>query len=44
LVVVMWMGIFPASFLNVFHASVTALIEKNQVARAAAEVLVLAGP
>ncbi|MEO5373074.1 MAG: NADH-quinone oxidoreductase subunit M [Alphaproteobacteria bacterium] len=34
--VVLWMGIYPSSFLDVFHASVAALIEKNHVARVAA--------
>ncbi|MFN3075516.1 MAG: NADH-quinone oxidoreductase subunit M [Alphaproteobacteria bacterium] len=34
-VLVLWMGVYPAPFLDVFHASVAALIEKNEIARAA---------
>ncbi|KAF0140407.1 MAG: NADH-quinone oxidoreductase subunit M [Rhodospirillaceae bacterium] len=42
LALVIWMGIYPTSFLDVFHTSVATLIEKNQVARVAAEALTLA--
>ncbi|MBF0093491.1 MAG: NADH-quinone oxidoreductase subunit M [Alphaproteobacteria bacterium] len=39
---VLWMGIYPAPFLNVFHTSVSALIEKHEVARAAVHAVALA--
>ena len=40
---VFWMGIYPAPFLDVMHASVSNLIAQVEVARAAADAAVLAG-
>ncbi|MBF0560676.1 MAG: NADH-quinone oxidoreductase subunit M [Alphaproteobacteria bacterium] len=34
-ILVLWMGVYPTPFLEMFHASVAALIEKNEIARAA---------
>ena len=40
---VFWMGIYPAPFLDVMHASVNNLIQQVDVARAAMESVALAG-
>ena len=40
---VFWMGIYPAPFLDVMHASVNNLIQQVDVARAAMEGVALAG-
>ncbi|VBB68597.1 NADH-ubiquinone oxidoreductase chain M [invertebrate metagenome] len=41
---VVWMGVYPTPFLDVFHTSVATLLERNQMVHTAAEVLVLAAP
>ena len=43
LAIVMWMGIYPAPFLDVMHASVSNLIQPYEAARALAEGAALAG-
>ena len=43
-IVVLWMGIYPTPFLEVFHTSVTTLLENNKVIHAFAEVPALAAP
>ncbi|MFQ5938934.1 MAG: NADH-quinone oxidoreductase subunit M [Alphaproteobacteria bacterium] len=40
--VVLWMGIYPSSFLDVMHVSVTNLIDHYEMARAASEGALLA--
>jgi NADH-quinone oxidoreductase subunit M len=42
-VLTLWMGIYPSSFLDVMHASVDNLIARVDIARAAAEAAVMAG-
>ncbi|MBL6958044.1 MAG: NADH-quinone oxidoreductase subunit M [Rhodospirillales bacterium] len=42
-ILVLWMGVYPSSFLDFMHASVNNLISQVEVARAAAESAVLAG-
>ncbi len=42
-ILVLWMGIYPSSFLDVMHVSVANLIEQFQTALAASENLALAG-
>ena len=43
IVMVVWMGIYPAPFLEVMHASVSNLIQPFETARALAEGAALAG-
>ena len=43
LAIVVWMGIYPAPFLDVMHASVSNLIQPYEAARALAEGAALAG-
>ena len=43
LAIVVWMGIYPAPFLDVMHASVSNLIQPYEAARAMAEGAALAG-
>jgi NADH-quinone oxidoreductase subunit M len=43
ILVVLWMGLYPAPFLDVMHASVESLIEPFEQARAAASGVAVAG-
>ena len=43
IVIVFWMGIYPASFIDVMSASVTNLIDNYNTALAASEARSLAG-
>lgn len=43
LILTLWMGIYPVSFLDVMHASVDNLIARVDVARVAAEAAAMAG-
>ena len=43
LILTLWMGIYPSSFLDVMHASVDNLVARVEVARAAADAAMLAG-
>ena len=43
IVLVLWMGIYPPSFLDVMHASVTNLVDHMEAARAAGTAVVTTG-
>ncbi len=43
IVMVVWMGVYPAPFLDVMHVSVSNLIQPFEAARALAEGATLAG-
>jgi len=42
IVIVIWMGVYPITFLDPMHASVAKLIDNYELARAAAESLSVA--